>query len=306
MFGRIWLQNLMQCRKALSLVTYPIAYASRARSSKTCTSKHVTEVKMNENRNKPGNKIATIPNALCLFRIGMTPVIGYLIIKESYMIALALFAVSGITDWLDGYIARSFWSQSSLVGSIIDPVADKLLVTTVFIMPLTILVILRDVGLIAGGAVTRYKTLEKPVTLVRYFSPSVSPLQVTPTSISEYGTSDVYNRWKPGISYIRLYESPFSNTYLLCYCRNNDLFWVPVRKADQNEASKERIIRENEIRFIVINIRSEPGMLLVHKLNFTGDNVRILYCLTTLHGKTNFETNKWSKPKRDTLMEGNK
>ncbi|VDM11215.1 unnamed protein product [Wuchereria bancrofti] len=169
-----------------------------SKSSKTCTSKHVTEVKMNENRNKPGNKIATIPNALCLFRIGMTPVIGYLIIKESYMIALALFAVSGITDWLDGYIARSFWSQSSLVGSIIDPVADKLLVTTVFIsltyvklvpLPLTILVILRDVGLIAGGAVTRYKTLEKPVTLVRYFSPSVSPLQVTPTSISKVNTA---------------------------------------------------------------------------------------------------------------------
>ncbi|KAK6108460.1 CDP-alcohol phosphatidyltransferase family protein [Brugia pahangi] len=210
MFRRIWLQNVMQCRKTLSLVTYPsaflpsIAYVSQARflnlsrNSKTSTSKHITEVKVNEIRNKPGNKIATIPNALCLFRIGMTPVIGYLIIKESYMIALALFAISGITDWLDGYIARSFWSQNSLVGSIIDPVADKLLVTTVFIsltyvklvpLPLTILVILRDIGLIVGGAVTRYKTLEKPVTLIRYFSPSVSPLQVTPTSVSKVNTA---------------------------------------------------------------------------------------------------------------------
>ncbi|EFO23689.2 hypothetical protein LOAG_04801 [Loa loa] len=169
-------------------------------NGKIYTSQHVAKVKtkLDENQSESGNKIATIPNALCLFRIGLTPVVGYLIIKESYMTALALFAVSGITDWLDGYIARNIRNQSSSVGSIIDPVADKLLVTTVFVtltyvklipLALTILVILRDFGLIIGGAVTRYKTMEKPITLIRYFTPSISPLQVTPTSVSKVNTA---------------------------------------------------------------------------------------------------------------------
>ncbi|VDK66305.1 unnamed protein product [Onchocerca ochengi] len=145
--------------------------------------------------------MASAPNAALEFalrntlpRIGLTPVIGYLIVKESFIIALALFTVSGITDWLDGYIARNFRNQSSLFGSIIDPIADKLLVTTLFVtltymklipLALTTLVILRDVGLIVGGAMIRYKTIEKPITLFRYFSPSISPLQVTPTFVSK-------------------------------------------------------------------------------------------------------------------------
>ncbi|CAG9535805.1 unnamed protein product [Cercopithifilaria johnstoni] len=212
-FRRIWPQHLMLCRKTPSLVIYPGAVLSPSINSASSTrflnlncgvrtfiSQHIAKVKVkpSENRNEPENKIATIPNALCLFRIGLTPVIGYLIIKESHMIALALFAVSAITDWLDGYIARRIRNQRSLIGSIIDPVADKLLLTTVFItltyvklipLELTVLVILRDVGLIIGGAVTRYKTMEKPITLVRYFSPSISPLQVTPTFVSKVNTA---------------------------------------------------------------------------------------------------------------------
>ncbi|EFO13057.2 hypothetical protein LOAG_15474, partial [Loa loa] len=114
MLRRIWLQHLMLCRKTLPLVIYPsaasfptIISASSTRSlnfdrnGKIYTSQHVAKVKtkLDENQSESGNKIATIPNALCLFRIGLTPVVGYLIIKESYMTALALFAVSGITDW---------------------------------------------------------------------------------------------------------------------------------------------------------------------------------------------------------------
>ncbi|KAL3985530.1 CDP-alcohol phosphatidyltransferase family protein [Acanthocheilonema viteae] len=212
MFRRICPRHLISCRRALSVVIYPAAVSFPSITSAStrflnlngsigiCTSQHIVKVKvkLGENQNEPGNKIATIPNALCLFRIGLTPLIGYLIVKESHMTALALFAVSGITDWLDGYIARNVRNQSSLVGSIIDPVADKLLITTVFValtyvklipLALTVLVILRDIGLIIGGAVTRYKTMERPITLVRYFSPSISPLQVTPTSVSKVNTA---------------------------------------------------------------------------------------------------------------------
>lgn len=170
-----------------------------SRSSRIGITQYVAGVKvgLDENRSECGNRIGTIPNALCLFRIGAAPIIGYLIVKESYLIALALFTVSGITDWFDGYIARNFRNQSSVFGSIIDPVADKIFVTTVFVtlsyvklvpLTLTVVVILRDIGLIIGGAVTRYKTMAKPKTLVRYFNPSVSPLQATPTYISKVNT----------------------------------------------------------------------------------------------------------------------
>uniref|UniRef100_A0A0R3RPS2 cardiolipin synthase (CMP-forming) n=1 Tax=Elaeophora elaphi TaxID=1147741 RepID=A0A0R3RPS2_9BILA len=213
MFRRIWPQHVILCRKALFLVINPgvvslssITSASSARflnlngSVRICSSQNILGVKekLVENRSELGNKIATIPNALCLLRIGLTPIIGYLVVMESHMTALALFAVSGITDWLDGYIARKVKNQSSLVGSVIDPVADKLLITTIFValtyvklipLALTVLVILRDVGLITGGAVTRYKTMEKPITLARYFNPSISPLQVTPTSVSKVNTA---------------------------------------------------------------------------------------------------------------------
>ncbi|KAM3717091.1 putative cardiolipin synthase (CMP-forming) [Dirofilaria immitis] len=208
MFRRIWPHCLIIRRKALSLV-YPdviflpsIAFSSSSRFLKSnrgiriYTSQHIAKVKgrLDKNEYGLGNKIATIPNVLCVCRIGLTPIIGYLVIEESYITALALFAVSGITDWLDGYIARNVRNQSSLVGSIIDPIADKLFITTLFViltyvrlMPisLTVLVILRDIALTVGGALTRYKTMEKPVTLVRYFNPSVSPLQVIPTFISK-------------------------------------------------------------------------------------------------------------------------
>ncbi|VDP14270.1 unnamed protein product [Onchocerca flexuosa] len=203
----------MLCRKALSLAIYPnavflpsITFASSSRflnsnrSIRICASQHTAKIKvrLDEKQNELRSKIATIPNALSFCRVGLTPVIGYLIIKESYIIALALFIVSGTTDWLDGYIARNVRNQSSLVGSIIDPVADKLLVTTLFVtltyvklipLALTILVILRDVSLIVGGAMIRYKTIEKPITLVRYFNPSISPLQVTPTFVSKVNTA---------------------------------------------------------------------------------------------------------------------
>ncbi|VDN24650.1 unnamed protein product [Gongylonema pulchrum] len=132
------------------------------------------------------------------FRIGLTPVTGYLVLNESYLFACAAFAVAGITDLLDGYIARNFRDQKSLLGSIIDPFADKLLIMTLFVTltyvnlipwPLTALVVLRDVLLIIGAALTRYRTMERPVTLFRFFNASISPLQVTPTVVSKLNTT---------------------------------------------------------------------------------------------------------------------
>lgn len=72
--------------------------------------------------------VYTIPNFLTLTRLVAAPVVGYLILHDSHVWAVGLFAYAGITDLLDGWIARR-WNRKTVVGSIIDPLADKALMT---------------------------------------------------------------------------------------------------------------------------------------------------------------------------------
>ena len=100
-----------------------------------------------------------LPNALSIIRIILTVPIVIALLKEQYLLTLLLFLVAGISDALDGWIAKQFSLQSRL-GSILDPVADKVLLTCTFItlywieiLPLWILMIIfvRDVIIIAGA-----------------------------------------------------------------------------------------------------------------------------------------------------------
>ena len=77
--------------------------------------------------------VLTYPNGLSLIRIGLTPVLAFCILNHYYISSLSIFTVAGITDVLDGYIARNFPNQKSVLGSVLDPLADKLLVATVFL-----------------------------------------------------------------------------------------------------------------------------------------------------------------------------
>jgi CDP-diacylglycerol--glycerol-3-phosphate 3-phosphatidyltransferase len=77
----------------------------------------------------------TLPNWLSLIRILFIPVIIYLISTESAQLRLAsciLFVIAGITDGLDGLIARRM-SMKTRLGVYLDPIADKLLISTVLI-----------------------------------------------------------------------------------------------------------------------------------------------------------------------------
>ena len=72
----------------------------------------------------------TIPNLLTLFRIILIPVfvlVFYLPYHWSFLATAAIFGLAGITDWLDGYLARKL-NQSTPFGAFLDPVADKLMV----------------------------------------------------------------------------------------------------------------------------------------------------------------------------------
>lgn len=73
-----------------------------------------------------------IPNILTLTRIILVPlfvVLFYLPWKFATILTAAIFVIAALTDWLDGYLARSL-SQTSRLGAFLDPVADKLIVVT--------------------------------------------------------------------------------------------------------------------------------------------------------------------------------
>ncbi|MCJ1429927.1 hypothetical protein MMC29_007842, partial [Sticta canariensis] len=78
----------------------------------------------------PRENIYTVPNILTFSRLLSAPVIGYLIVHEQHLPALVLFVYAGITDFVDGWIARK-WKLQTVVGTVIDPMADKTLMTVV-------------------------------------------------------------------------------------------------------------------------------------------------------------------------------
>jgi cardiolipin synthase len=76
--------------------------------------------------------IYTIPNILTVTRLVAAPIVGYLILHGHHVWAVGLFAYAGITDLVDGWIARK-WKLQTVVGSVIDPMADKALMTIVVV-----------------------------------------------------------------------------------------------------------------------------------------------------------------------------
>ena len=109
----------------------------------------------------------TPANQLTLLRVVLIPAFVILVVYGYLGWALIVFAVAGLTDALDGFIARFFANQQSLLGAYLDPIADKILLTAAYIaltipslnhgvqIPLwvTILVIARDVLLVVVALV---------------------------------------------------------------------------------------------------------------------------------------------------------
>jgi cardiolipin synthase len=113
--------------------------------------------------------LSWLPNAISLLRIALIPPTLLLIIDGQFGWALAIFWLAGFSDGLDGYLAVRF-NWSSRLGGLLDPTADKLLITGMFItlawtghIPvwLAAVVILRDVVIVAGAMA--YNFIVKPV-----------------------------------------------------------------------------------------------------------------------------------------------
>lgn len=106
-----------------------------------------------------------IPNLLCVLRIALTVPIGWSIVEGRYPAALVMFFIAGVTDALDGFLAKRFNWQSRL-GGFLDPAADKLLLVTAFVtlwaagyVPgwLLAAVVLRDLVIVAGAGVYQWR-----------------------------------------------------------------------------------------------------------------------------------------------------
>ena len=79
------------------------------------------------------SKVITVPNLLTFLRMALIPVFASLLFYGSSGWALIVFIIAGISDGVDGFVARRFKQESEL-GTILDPIADKLLMTTAFIV----------------------------------------------------------------------------------------------------------------------------------------------------------------------------
>jgi cardiolipin synthase (CMP-forming) len=114
---------------------------------------------------------ANVPNLITLSRFLLVPLTVWFLLRGDYALALGSFLVAGLSDGLDGFLARRF-SQQSELGATLDPLADKALLVSVYVtltvmtlLPswLTLIVVTRDVLIV--GAVLLANFLQKPVEI---------------------------------------------------------------------------------------------------------------------------------------------
>ena len=106
-----------------------------------------------------------IPNLITILRMVLVLPVVWLIAHEFFMESLILFAIAGVSDGVDGFLAKHYGWQSRL-GSILDPLADKLLLISTSItlswiglIPvwLVVMVVLRDLLIVVGGTLYHYR-----------------------------------------------------------------------------------------------------------------------------------------------------
>ncbi len=107
------------------------------------------------------NPLRAAPNLLTLLRICIAPFLVAAILENRFKLGFILFVAAGLTDAFDGFLARAL-KQRTVLGEYLDPIADKLLLSTLFLvllhqglMPVrvTVLVFGRDVGILLVSAV---------------------------------------------------------------------------------------------------------------------------------------------------------
>jgi cardiolipin synthase len=114
---------------------------------------------------------ATLPNLITIARLFLVPAVISMIIDSRWEMAFLLFLVAGVSDAVDGFLAKRYHLTTEL-GAYLDPVADKALLVSIFVAlavvrvipsPLAILVVSRDVMII--GAILIARVLDRPMAI---------------------------------------------------------------------------------------------------------------------------------------------
>lgn len=131
-----------------------------------------------------------IPNLLTLLRIILVPVIVIFLIDGNFSGAMILFIIAGITDGLDGFLAKVL-NQKTILGSYLDPMADKILLISSFVtlsvlglIPgwLTVIVISRDVIILLGVMLLFFMSVSFDIKPV-YVSKATTLFQILTVSL---------------------------------------------------------------------------------------------------------------------------
>ena len=116
--------------------------------------------------------LVTIPNLLTYFRIVLIVPFVYFFIKEDYIMAVLFIGLSGLSDVLDGFLARKL-NQITQLGKMLDPIADKLTLFSVAlcmlikfpkILPLAALLLLKELLMLVGGFVLIRNNIAPPAS----------------------------------------------------------------------------------------------------------------------------------------------
>jgi cardiolipin synthase (CMP-forming) len=151
--------------------------------------------------------VLNLPNTLTLIRILTIPIFLEFLAYHLYWEALVVFAIGGLTDFFDGLAAR-WLNQQTALGAYLDPVADKLLVISSFIMLglingipmwLTVVVVVRDVLIVVGyGAI--YVLVEEKIA-------------VRPSSIGKWSTT--FQLFTLAVALVALHDANLLHPYVL-------------------------------------------------------------------------------------------
>eukprot|EP01039_Chlorochromonas_danica_P006550 gene6550-7226_t len=142
----------------------------------------------------PRKEIRTIPNMITCSRILASPFLGYAVATDMKVTALTGCVVFGISDWLDGYLAKRL-NQRTTLGAFLDPLADKLTIGALAAgltwqgllpWPLFTLFMVRDVSLITCAFIIRL--LDKPANAGIFDMVDNATVQIVPSDISKVNT----------------------------------------------------------------------------------------------------------------------
>ncbi len=169
-----------------------------------------------------------LPNLLTVARIFMVPLLVVFLLTEYTLVGLSVFIVASLTDWFDGYLARRR-KQITTLGQLLDPVADKLLISAAFISLvelglapawMVVIIIGRELAIsglriiaadqgvdIPASSLGKYKTTVQMITVV--------PLILGPRFLGEYFVIGQWGLWLVVILSLLSAGQYFANSWRL-------------------------------------------------------------------------------------------